>query len=98
MFPLYKAFTVDNKDSDLVEDILKSRGYNYSVIKDCSKISLIGSGMKGIPGIMSKILKALNLSGIDVLQTADSHMTIWCLVQEKDTEKAINILHQTFNL
>ena len=34
--------------------------------------------------IALKIYKALNSNEIDVLQTADSHMTIWCLIKEKD--------------
>ena len=45
---------------------------------------------------MAKIYKALNSNGIEVLQTADSHMTIWCLIKEKDLSKAINALHKTF--
>ena len=54
--------------------------------------------MKGIPGVMAKIYKALNDENIEVLQTADSHMTIWCLVKESELNKAINTLHKTFRL
>ena len=39
--------------------------------------------MKGIPGVMAKIIKALSRENIEVLQTADSHMTIWCLVETR---------------
>ncbi|KMT23053.1 aspartate kinase [Clostridium cylindrosporum] len=98
VFPQYKAFTIDDNDTEKVEKILKSNGYEASIIRNCSKVSLIGSGMKGIPGVMSKILKALNSEDVSVLQTADSHMTIWCLVNGNDTNKAINILHKIFNL
>lgn len=98
VFPKYKAFTVDDIDSERVTSIIKSKNYDYSIIKNCSKVSVIGSGMKGIPGVMSKILTSLNNEGIKVLQTADSHMTIWCLVHGEDTNKAINTLHKTFNL
>jgi aspartate kinase len=59
---------------------------------------VIGNGMRGIPGVMAKILSILNESGIEVLQTADSHATIWCLVREEDTVKAINALHKIFGL
>ena len=54
--------------------------------------------MKGIPGVMAKIIKALSDNCIEVLQTADSHMTIWCLVHSKNEKDAINILHKTFKL
>lgn len=39
--------------------------------------------MRGIPGVMAKIVGALDQENIEVLQTADSHMTIWCLVESK---------------
>ena len=67
-------------------------------MKDCSKLSVIGSKMKGIPGVMARILKALTRQKIEVLQTADSHMTIWCLIETKDVEKAIIALHREFKL
>lgn len=98
VFPQYKAFTIDDDDTKSVESLLKLKNYEYSIIKNCSKVSIIGSGMKGIPGVMSKILGSLSSEGIKVLQTADSHMTIWCLVQGEDTNKAINVLHKSFNL
>jgi aspartate kinase len=47
---------------------------------------------------MSKIIRALENVGITVLQTADSHTTIWCLVQSSEAEKAIVALHKDFNL
>ena len=71
---------------------------SYSFVKDCSKISIIGSRMRGIPGVMARILKALTRENIEVLQTADSHMTIWCLVETRYVEKAINALHREFKL
>jgi aspartate kinase len=54
--------------------------------------------MKGIPGVMAKIIKALSDNNIEVLQTADSHMTIWCLVHSKNEKEAINVLHNAFKL
>jgi aspartate kinase len=54
--------------------------------------------MRGIPGVMAKILMVLDQNHIEVLQTADSHATIWCLVNEEDTIKAINALHNAFGM
>jgi len=98
VFPSYKVFTVDTKDVTRVEEILNSLNLKYSVINNCSKIAVIGNGMKGVPGVMAKILRALNQNGIKILQTADSHSTIWCLVKDEDTFKAINVLHKAFEL
>jgi aspartate kinase len=96
VFPNYKVFTIDSKDTAKVEDLLKRENFKFTIIEKCSKIAVIGNGMRGVPGVMSKILKVLRDKNIKVLQTADSHTTIWCLVKEEDTIKAINALHNLF--
>ena len=54
--------------------------------------------MVDVPGVMAKIFNALSDKNIEVLQTADSHMTIWCLVKTKELKNALNYLHKAFNL
>lgn len=98
VFPKEKIFTIDCKDLNRFKEILEELGLEASITEKCSKISIIGGGMKGIPGIMAKILVALTRENIEILQTADSHMTIWCLVKEEDAKKAIKAIHNEFNL
>ena len=98
VFPKEKIFTIDEKDFNKFIDLIKELNISYSFVKDCSKLAIIGSKMKGIPGVMARILKALTKQKIEVLQTADSHMTIWCLVETKDAQKAIISLHKEFKL
>ncbi|SHH18648.1 aspartate kinase [Clostridium grantii] len=98
MFPNELIFTIDFKDIDKFINIMENLGLLFSLIENCSKIAIIGSRMRGIPGVMARILKALIKNNIEVLQTADSHTTIWCLVSEENTEKAINALHNEFSL
>jgi aspartate kinase len=98
VFPKESIFTIDTKDIDKFKDIMLSLSLKYTYISNCSKIALIGSRIRGVPGVMARILKALTKSGIEVLQTADSHTTIWCLVEADYTQAAINSLHKEFNL
>lgn len=98
IFPDKQIFTINKEDKDILENILKKSNLNFNIIEDCSKVAVIGSGMKGIPGVMAKIIKSLSDNKIEVLQTADSHMTIWCLVHSKDAINAINILHKAFSI
>ncbi|GAA0176870.1 aspartate kinase [Clostridium sediminicola] len=98
VFPNEKIFTIDKADIKKFEIIMKQLGLKYKALLNCSKIAIIGSRMRGIPGVMARILKALTMSKIEVLQTADSHTTIWCLVNEESTQKAINALHNEFSL
>ena len=98
VFPSQKIFTIDKEHLESLNLVMNSLKIKYSCIKNCSKIAIIGSRMRGIPGIMAKILNSLSREKIEILQTADSHTTIWCLVRSENTEKAINALHKEFNL
>lgn len=98
IFPTEQIFTINQKDNDVLVKVLNNAKLKYNLIDNCSKIAVIGSKMKGIPGVMAKIIKALSDNCIEVLQTADSHMTIWCLVHSKNEKEAINVLHKTFKL
>jgi aspartate kinase len=98
IFPDKMIFTIDGNDTSKATKILDENSYNYSFIINCSKISAVGNRMRGIPGVMAKIISALSKYDIKVLQTADSHTTISCLVRGEDTEKAVTSLHMEFNL
>jgi aspartate kinase len=43
-------------------------------------------------------LEALTSKNVQVLQSADSHSTIWVLVSKEDMIKAVRALHEIFNL
>lgn len=96
IFPTEKIFTIDDSDKENLESLLNSLGVKYVLIEDCSKISIIGSRIRGIPGIVARIVDALEDNNISVLQTADSHTTIWCLIKNEKSKEAINTLHKIF--
>jgi len=54
--------------------------------------------MTGVPGVTAKIVTALSEEGVRILQSADSHTTIWVLVKKEDLVKAVNALHSAFHL
>jgi len=70
--------------------------YNLTLSNDFVKISVIGAGMTGKPGVMAKVVDCL--SGIDILQSTDSHTTISCLIKKADEIKALQALHRGFRL
>ncbi|KNF08875.1 aspartokinase 1 [Gottschalkia purinilytica] len=93
-----KIFTINNEDLNIIQDILNKEEYEYEIIEDCCKLSLIGHGMRGIPGVMARIYKSLSDNNIKILQSADSHTTIWCLVRCEDGDNALKVLHEEFQL
>lgn len=93
-----KIFTIDMEKVQKVESILAKNKFDYNIIKNCSKVTAIGNKMRGTPGVMGRIVKALARENIQILQSSDSHNTISCLVKRDDIEVAVNALHKEFNL
>lgn len=91
-----KVFTVDSDAAAEVEDILKQLSIEYRIINNCSKVFLIGNTISGMPEVMSKLVETLERNNVNVLQTANSHKAIWCLIGEDDNKKALNELHSAF--
>jgi len=91
-------YTVFDEDAELAVATLRELGYEPETIGNCAKVSIIGGGMNGVPGIMARIMEALTEEDIQILQSADSNATIWVLVQYKDMAKAVQVLHKKFDL
>lgn len=96
LFPASAIFTISADDTPALTALLEERGISYRARENCAKVSVIGSRMRGIPGVMSRVMTALQEMGIDVLQTADSHMTISCLVDADRMGDAVRALHEAF--
>lgn len=96
--PDFKVFIIEASNIEKLEKALKKYGYNYEMKADCSKVTIIGNKMRGVPGVMAKTISALSKQNIEVLQTSDSHTTISCLIDSRDTNAAVNALHKEFEL
>jgi aspartate kinase len=92
------VYTVAGEMTDRAVAALRQIGYDPVVTKGCAKVSTVGAGIAGVPGVTAKIVTALSEQGIQILQSADSHTTIWVLVKEEDLKKAVNALHEAFHL
>lgn len=98
IFPGHQIFTIDAWEEGKLKKILDSSGIVYTTVEDCTTVAIVGNGMTGVPGIMSRIINTLVINNIEVLQTTDSNMTIWCLIKTSDLKIAINLLHEEFGL
>ncbi|RSL33218.1 aspartate kinase [Salibacterium salarium] len=96
--PSAVVYTVPDERADEALRALRAKGYEPECLSHCAKISAIGAGMTGVPGVASKIVAALTKENIQIYQSADSHTTIWVLVEEGDMKKAVRALHQMFQL
>ncbi|MEN2666699.1 aspartate kinase [Listeria aquatica] len=92
------AFTVPEEKMKQTVALLEDQGFSVFVTEHCAKVSIVGAGITGVPGVTAKIVSALAAQGIQILQSADSHTTIWVLISEEDLIQAVNALHDTFCL
>jgi aspartate kinase len=91
-------FTVKNEETAKAKDVLENMGIQARILLNCAKIAAVGAGMTGRPGVMAQIVEAFTKEGIKILQSADSYTSIWCLVENKDMERAVRSLHESFQL
>jgi aspartate kinase len=64
----------------------------------CAKISIVGAGMRGTPGVMYRVVQALVDSGVEIIHSTDSNITISVLVAEEDVIRAEQAIHDAFKL
>lgn len=92
------VYTVTDEMAGHAIEVLQGLGHEPAVERNCAKVSVVGAGIAGVPGVTAKIVTALSEQGIRILQSADSHTTIWVLVKQTDLVKAVNSLHDAFQL
>ncbi len=91
-------FTVASSALGTVREALAEVGLPHEEVPGLAKVTLVGAGMHGVPGVMARVAECLSEAGVSVLQTADSHTTISVLVAEADVEPAVSALHEGFHL
>ena len=89
-------FIVKQEFVEKVVDALEQLWLSHTVRRDCAKISLVGVGMRGTPGVVGRIHKALQRADIGILHSTDSNITVSCLVDGADMPRAVEALHHEF--
>ena len=97
------TFTVDQKDASSAEEILKNTskslgGGSIEMDDDIAKVSIVGRGMRGQSGIASKMFQVLADNEINILMITTSEIKISVVIQKDLMKKAVNALHDAFQL
>lgn len=97
------AFTVDKDNvsgtKQVTEEIAKDIGAKgVTVDTNIAKVSIVGAGMIGRPGIAAAMFKALADAGINIKMISTSEIKVSCVVDAKDGEKAVKAIHKVFEL
>ncbi|CAB5081471.1 Aspartokinase (EC [Olavius algarvensis associated proteobacterium Delta 3] len=66
--------------------------------EDIAKVSVIGVGMRNHSGVASLMFNTLAKENINIIMISTSEIRISCIVEEKYTELAVRVLHNSFGL
>ena len=97
------TFTVSSDDEKAVDDIIKSNkdeiDYRELMIdSNIAKVSIVGAGMRSQTGVASRAFKALSNNEVNIEIICTSEIKITMVINEGSVDKAVNILHDEFEL
>ena len=97
------SFTVDGKDLDdaiaALEENKARLGYQeLHSERNIAKLSIVGAGMMSNPGVAAKMFESLYNEGVNINMISTSEIRVTVLINEKDGVRAMNAVHDAFNL
>ena len=97
------AFTVpkdDLKPALAICTELQTEMKGIKIVSDSNvaKVSIVGAGMINRSGIASKLFQILSEENINIQMIATSEIKISCVIDPKDSHKAVQAIHKAFEL
>ena len=96
------TFTIKKDDLNKTKKIILAnkdiKFRNLIFKKGVSKISIIGVGMVTTPGVTFRMFQALASQKINIQVISTSEIKISVLIDQRDTKKALTVLHKEFEL
>jgi aspartate kinase len=92
------VFSAPPEDRDDAARALEGLGVPWTSRDDLGKVSLVGAGMKSHPGVAAKAFATLEGAGIEAPIVSTSPIKIACHVRSADVDRAVQALHEAFDL
>lgn len=94
------TFTCSDEDADTAKQIIEELMdfEKVDVNKEVAKVSIVGAGMQTNAGVAAKMFEALYDANINIRMISTSEIRVTVLINEKNTERAMNAIHDKFNL
>jgi aspartate kinase len=92
------AFVVDGDRGTDIRELLGDLNLAVRVREGCAKISVVGTGMRYLPGVVHRCVLALSDADVEIIHCTDSNITISILVPEADVTRAEAAVHDQFHL
>ncbi len=97
------SFTVTSGDLPQAEKIVQRvageiKAAGLATDRKVAKVSIVGTGMLGQPGIAARMFKCLADAGINIDMISTSEIRITCIVARDRAKDAVRALHQAYQL
>ena len=87
------------KAKSLMENLSSNLSYKDLIVdSNIAKISIVGVGMRSNAGVASQMFRILSQNNINIDVISTSEIKISVLINKEHTEKALNTLHDHFEL
>lgn len=95
------SFTIAESDLRVAEavvaDLVPRIGADgYEATANIGKVSIVGTGLRGAPGVFATAFQALADASINVLLISTSEIRLTCVVDRAQLDDAVRALHRTF--
>ncbi len=81
----------------IVEAVSKELGFlGMDIEENVAKVSVVGAGMYGSPGIAATMFGALADAGVNIEVISTSEISISCLIRGDRVKEAVNAIHARF--
>lgn len=95
------AFTVHEEDLDIATEIIQRIAVELNAGEvlhdsDIAKVSIVGVGMIGAPGVAAAMFEALAEANVNIQMISTSEIKVSCVVARSDAERAVSVIHQKF--
>lgn len=95
------SFTTSDENADEAAKIINENFSNFESVevdKKVAKVSIVGAGMQTNAGVAAKMFEALYDANINIRMISTSEIRVTVLIDEANTERAMNAIHDKFDL
>ena len=94
------SFTCSVDDADEAAELIKNKMdfESIDVNKKVAKVSIVGGGMQSNAGVAAKMFGALYDANINIRMISTSEIRVTVLINDSETERAMNAIHDKFDL
>jgi aspartate kinase len=97
------ACTIDRSDATAAKQVLEASAVQLGcgavvVDESIAKVSIVGAGMIGKPGVAAQMFNSLAAAGINIQMISTSDIKTSCVVAESQGIAALKTIHKAFGL